>query len=161
MVTGHRPQHLTEGEQLFAREELLRLAHKLKADHGTELAISGMALGADTWWAEAAIEVGIPLAAYIPFETQPVKWSTRDKAQWNYLRGRATVERVIAPEYSVQALHARNDAMIADSDLAIAVWKPSKTSGGTASAVKKLVALDREYVVVDLDNFTTFIRGTN
>lgn len=156
MVTGHRPQHLTQGERGFAREELLRLARKLQEEHGTKLAISGMALGADTWWAEAALQIGLPIAAYIPFESQPNKWSNKDQVQWRWIRAKAAEEKIIAPAYSVQALHARNDAMIRDSDLAIAVWKPSKTTGGTASAVKKLQTLGRDIVVVDLDNLTTY-----
>lgn len=158
MVTGHRPQHMTEGETVFAKDELLRLARKLKDEYGTELAISGMALGADTWWAEAALEVGLDYAAYIPFESQPDRWRSTDQAQWRYLRAKAASEKVIAPAYSVGALHARNDAMIKDSDLAIAVWKPSKTTGGTASAVTKIKKLGRDIVVVDLDDLKTYIK---
>lgn len=159
MVTGHRPQHMSQGETAFAREELLRLARKLRDEHGMDLAISGMALGADTWWAESALEAAVPLAAYIPFESQPDRWSNADQVQWRWLRAKAATEKVIAPSYSVGALHARNDAMIRDSDLAIAVWKPSKTTGGTASAVKKLEKLGRSIVIVDLDKLTTYRRG--
>ncbi len=161
MVTGHRPQHLTEGETVFAQTELLRLARKLRDGHGMDTAISGMALGADTWWAESAIATAVALAAYIPFESQPDRWSAKDRAQWQWLRAKAAEEKIIAPGYSVGALHARNDAMIRDSDLAIAVWKPSKTSGGTASAVKKLQAKGRDIVIVDLDRMTTYRRTTH
>lgn len=159
MVTGHRPQHISQGETVFAQDELLRLARKLRDECGMELAISGMALGADTWWAEAALTTAVPLAAYIPFESQPDRWSNSDQAQWRWLRAKAATEKVIATSYSVGALHARNDAMIRDSDLTIAVWKPSKTSGGTASAVKKLEKLGRSIVIVDLDKMTTYKRG--
>lgn len=159
MVTGHRPQHMTQGETEFAKSELFRLAQKLKNENETDLAISGMALGADTWWAESALEVSLPFAAYIPFEAQPDRWRAADQAQWRYLRGKAASEKVIAASYSVGALHARNDAMIKDSDLAIAVWKPSKTSGGTASAVGKIQKLGMDIVIVDLDGLKTYIKA--
>ena len=60
-----------------------------------------------------------------------------DVARWRELRERAAHEVVIANEYSVGALHARNDAMLSNCDLVVAVWDPSKTTGGTASAVQK------------------------
>lgn len=162
MVTGHRPQHLTKRESSFARSELNRLAEKLVDDHGMVAGISGMALGADTWWAHAVLDTAdAELWAYIPFEHQPDRWREEEQKTWRSLRSLASREVVLGVEYDVKLLHARNDAMIRDSDLAIAVWKPSKETGGTASAVRKLKSLKRSVVIVDLDRFRTYRRDNN
>lgn len=158
MVTGHRPQHLTAEQQSFARAELDRLAVKVRDEHGAVEAISGMALGADTWWAQAALAAGLTLAAYIPSEGQPSKWRPADRERWRELRAAARREVVVGgAQYDVRMLHARNDAMLRDADLVIAVWSPSKTTGGTASAVRKARALGLDVVVVDLDQLSTRI----
>jgi precorrin-6x reductase len=44
-------------------------------------------------------------------------------------------------DYDVRLLRARNDGMLAEADAVVAVLKPSKTSGGTASAVRKAQAM--------------------
>jgi len=105
-VTGHRS--LEPSEAAFAKAELARLAGKLRDHHGTTTAISGMALGADTWWAEAAVDAGMELWAYIPFEAQSDRWPEADRERWAGLRSRATREVVLGVDYHVALLHARN-----------------------------------------------------
>lgn len=137
MVTGHRPQFLSPDSQAWAERELERVAVKLRDQHGMQVGISGMALGADTWWGYATLYAWQELWAFIPFPQQSDRWAPADVVRWQELRERATHEMLIAGEYSVGALHARNDAMLENSDLVVAVWDPSKTTGGTASAVQK------------------------
>lgn len=137
MVTGHRPQHFTPEEAAWAQVALHKTAWRLRSIYGTTEAVSGFALGADSWFALAALSAGLRLAAYIPFEDQPVKWSAVDQALWAELRRRAHREVLVgAQHYDVKMLHARNDAMLKDADLVVAVYKPG-TPGGTASAVAK------------------------
>lgn len=57
-ATGHRPQNLPRGSAPWVRGELARVAEKLRAEHGTRIAISGGALGVDLWWADAAHDAG-------------------------------------------------------------------------------------------------------
>jgi len=159
MVTGHRPQFIHPDSQDWVRLELERLAVKLRDRNGMQVGISGMALGADTWWGFATVFAWCELWAFIPFPQQADRWAASDVAAWNELRSRAAHEIVIAEEYSVQALHARNDAMLRDSDLVIAVWDPSKTSGGTASCVEKAQAAGKPIVHVDPVARTTVARG--
>lgn len=149
MVTGHRPQFLSPESQAWAERELERVAVKLRDDHGMQVGISGMALGADTWWGFATLYAWQELWAFIPFPQQIDRWAPGDIARWWELRDRAAHEVLIANEYSVGALHARNDAMLENSDLVVAVWDPSKTTGGTASAVQK--AQQRGLPILHLD----------
>lgn len=148
-VTGHRPQSFTASQQAFARGELDRLAAKLRDERGTTVAISGMALGADQWWAQSALDAELDLWAYVPFEAQPGAWGSADRAAWARYRAAATRELVLGDAYDVRLFHARNEYMIRDADVVIAVYDPAKTSGGTASAVKKSRAAGKTLVLVD------------
>lgn len=156
-VTGHRPKGLTLEQSWFAGRELERLAAKLTAEHGATTAISGMALGADTWWADAALAAGMDLWAYVPFEQQPNRWRVADLLTWQRLRSRATREVVLGQEYDVRLLHARNAFMVRDADLVIAVMDPSKTTGGTAEAMKLVREQGKPYVLVDVTSRRTSI----
>lgn len=155
MVTGHRPQHLGPGESEFMKDELHRLARKLVRDHGMTVGISGMALGADMEWAWAVLSSrhanrpGPALWAFIPFPQQADRWSGSQIDEWSYLRSRADRETIVADSYSVRALHARNDAMLLESDLVIAVWNPTIVTGGTASCVDKAMQLGLPVIHVD------------
>ena len=70
MVTGHRPQDFDETELYMTVEWLESMARWLKEEHGGFTAISGMALGVDTWWALKALEAGYQLDAHVPFWKQ-------------------------------------------------------------------------------------------
>lgn len=137
MVTGHRPKHLTAAEQAWSQVALHRAAWRLRSVYGTVHGISGLALGADTWWAMAVLASGMDLHAYIPFEAQSATWPAADQAVWHELRRRASSVTVVSDGgYDVRALHARNEAMLADADLVVALYKDG-TPGGTASAIAK------------------------
>lgn len=139
MVTGHRPQGIPAESHQWVEQELERLAIKLRDEHGTQIGISGMALGSDIWWAKAVKFAWLDLWAFIPFPQQADRWQPADVALWNEMRSRAAHEIVIAPEYSVQALFQRNEVMLENSDLVIAVWDPTTTSGGTYATVQSAV----------------------
>jgi uncharacterized phage-like protein YoqJ len=158
MVTGHRPQHLHPEQQDYAQQELGRLAVKLRDDNGTRVAISGMALGADQWWAHYALLAELELHAYLPFPQQPAKWHHEQQRTWRALVGQAAVKHFTAEHYSVQALHQRNDQMLDAADAVIAVWDPRITTGGTYSCVQKASRLGLPVIHVDLQDFQTSLR---
>lgn len=140
MITGHRPKVLTPAEQAWSQVAITSAAWRLRSVYGTTTAISGLALGADTWWALAALANGMHLHAYVPFEAQASKWHAADQALWRELRTKAKHEVVVGGEhYDVRMLHARNDAMLtataAAQGLVVALYKPG-TSGGTHGAVE-------------------------
>lgn len=159
MVTGHRPQHLPPGSADWVHAELERLAIKLRDEHGMTIGISGMALGADTWWADALVRHGVPLEAHVPFPQQPDRWPVDTQAEWRRLRGLAAKVETYGPEYDVKWLHVRNDGMLrSPADLVIAVLDPAKTDGGTASAVRKATGLRLSIIHVNPRTLATTIR---
>lgn len=157
MVTGHRPQHLPKpGVRQWVRDELDRVAGKLRADHGMKRGYTGLALGPDQWWADALHWKDTSFVAHIPYLQQPDRWKQSDREEWLRLRALAEDEvlygdlEAVNPAarkwHAVKLLHARNDGMlygvpelpmIGPADACVAVWCPSKRDGGTFSAVEK------------------------
>lgn len=135
--TGHRSKHLDHATVPWIQEQAARVAVKLRDEHGTHVGISGMAECWDLIWAEAIVAAGMELWAYVPFPQQADRWPAETKAQRQRLLDQAAKVRVFGDHFSVRLLHARNDGMLADSRAVVACWRPSKTEGGTASAVKK------------------------
>jgi len=154
MLTGHRPTGLSEAEQIWAQEEIRRTLKRLQLFHGSREVISGLALGADTWWAQAALSYKMNLAAYIPFEAQADSWPVGNQKLWKELREKASREVVLGTHYDVKFFHARNDAMIKDADLCVALWKTSTTRGGTFSAVQKIRKLEKPLILLDPESRT-------
>lgn len=139
MVTGHRPQHLDPACHAWVRAELARLAVKVRDEHATTTGISGMALGADLWWADAVVKAGLKLWAHVPFPQQPAKWRPGDRAEWERLCRVAHRLKTYGGYYDVRTLHARNEGMVdataADQGMVIAVWVYGK-HGGTCEAIR-------------------------
>lgn len=154
-VTGHRPQFLSAEQTEFAEKELARLVVKLRDEHGMEVGISGMALGVDQWWAHYLLQHGVPLWAFVPFPEQPDRWRREQQRRYRELLAQASWTWEGRPGYSAQKLHDRNDRMRRDSDLVVAVWSPSKTSGGTYQQVTRCRAEGKPLILVDLDRLVT------
>ncbi|MEU4567042.1 hypothetical protein [Micromonospora sp. NPDC023956] len=161
MVTGHRPQHLPAADHDWIREQLDRIAVKLRDKHGTTTGITGMALGADMWWADSLYRAEVPYAAHIPFPQQPDPWPDPEAvAEWHRLRALAADEHVYGnldgltgdtrKRRAVQLLHERNGGMLAASNAAVAVWLRGKRSGGTHSALLKAHQRGMPVVLVDV-----------
>lgn len=148
-LTGHRPQSLDRAQRRWVRDSLHDVANGFASRYGTTEAISGMALGADTWWAQAALAAGLDLAAYLPSPDQASRWRQEDRRVWEQLRSRAAREVVLGPAYRVQLLFARNEAMLRDADALVAVWLTDQRSGGTFDTTGK--ALRRGLPVLHID----------
>lgn len=133
-VTGHRPPDLggysDEAFQLLvtvAKEQLTRIL--------PEEVITGMALGWDQAVALACWEMSIPYAAYIPFEEQAKAWPKSSRFQWATLRDHASREVVVGgKKYSLEAMHARNQRVVEDSEVMLANYNGYPYSG-TAHAI--------------------------
>jgi len=156
MCTGHREASLTPAQRIWARQELERVAAKLVGEHGMRVAIHGGANGADLYWAAAAHDGAQvdDVWAYLPFPTQTKGWTPEQVGQWHWLTGlqpdgAASLRWFAAQEFSVGALHHRNDAMIADADAVVAVLDPGKTGGGTVSVLAK-VGTTRPVITLDV-----------
>lgn len=135
-ATGHRPPKVG-GYSTEARERLIRIAkyHLSTSPLGMpDKGISGMALGWDTAWAMALIQIGIPLIAAIPFEGQESRWTDPDKRLFNDIIKQAeSVYVVSGGGYAGWKMQARNKWMVDHATRVTALWDGSPS--GTANCI--------------------------
>lgn len=138
LVTGHRPQKLggfgpspvQASVRAWLREQLLRA----QSPAWTLTALSGMALGVDQWFAEEALALGLPLWAFVPFEGQENLWPAASQTHYRTLLARAAHRTIVSTGgYAPHKMQRRNEAMVDQAVLCLAVWDGSP--GGTANCV--------------------------
>lgn len=99
------------------------------------LCISGMALGVDTWAAEACLQLGAPFHAYIPFRGQESRWPAVSQGHYRFLLEQATqIIEVSRPGYAAWKMQRRNEAMSDSCDILLGCWMG--TPGGTGNCVR-------------------------
>jgi len=158
MITGHRPTGFSVDEIVWSRRELEKIVRQLKKHCSTEKGISGLALGADSWFADSLLRNEIPLHSFVPFPQQAESWSDFDKSRWNYFLKNSEKVVTIGDSHQNKFYHMRNDAMLRetkkDDGLVVALLKSSSTTGGTFSTVKKAEKIDLPVLIIDPENQT-------
>jgi uncharacterized phage-like protein YoqJ len=128
--TGHRPEKLG-GYGLPARRRLYTLACNVLGAHRPALVVSGVAQGWDMALAAAAISMGFPLQAAVPFEGQESRWPEDTQARYRAILERATDVVIVSPGgYKPSKFQARDEWMVEACDELFAVWD------GSASGTK-------------------------
>ena len=131
-ATGHRPKSLKTGYDLAP---LIAIARPWLANRRPEAVISGMALGWDQAVAIAAIDLGIPVHAYVPFVGQADAWPRHSIEAYTKLLQKCATRRIVSPGgYEPWKMQTRNEAMVDDCDMVLALWNGEK--GGTGNCVK-------------------------
>lgn len=142
-ITGHRPQKLFIADP-YSAENYKKLVDFYKSIYprlGSNLEIySGMALGADQAAAEAALDMGIPYYALVPFKGQENMWRHESKVKYSYLLNGA--EAIIClhdrqprdKNEAVTLLNKRNEAIVDNSDNVLALWNGEES--GTANCMR-------------------------
>lgn len=170
-ITGHRT--LTKGQATWVRKQLRILLERAQQKFGDDLvALSGMALGVDTWWAKTALQMKIPLHAYIPSYAQTGQqyldgkwlsfgsgreWNDKDRKMW--LRILDHSELVVnckdtfrgsdgAWESLGALLHHRNRVMINDCTYLGGAWNGMK--GGTSHCLSYALGRQRRIYFIDI-----------
>jgi uncharacterized phage-like protein YoqJ len=103
-----------------------------------------MAIGWDTAIALAALEMGVPLVAAVPFIGQESMWPQKAKDRYHDIL-KQCVEVVIVCEggYAGFKYHERDKWMVNNSEAMIALWN-GHPKGGTASTVRYAKQANRE-----------------
>ena len=132
-ATGHRPGKLG-GYSEAAKSRLRRLATVFLQDGSPDRVVTGMALGWDTAVAEAALLLGIPFTAAVPCDGQDARWPEQTRSHYRQLLLKAAKIEVVSPgPYSPGKMQARNEWMVDNCDLVLALWNGTK--GGTANCI--------------------------
>ena len=132
-ATGHRPNKLG-GYSAYALDKLRAIAYKKIEELKPEKVISGMALGWDTAVALATLQLGIPLVAAIPFAGQETKWFPESVRMYHRTLKRAEVIYVSKGAYAAWKMQTRNEYMVNNSDVILAMYDGS--SGGTRNCIE-------------------------
>lgn len=164
-LTGHRPDKLA-GYNLNVpfydrlRHRLIRIIERSLDKYELVECHSGMALGADTVWAQAIVECQqkygtnrIRFIADIPDMNQSSRWiSKADRDRWKELVDQADEVRQYAHQNVGKSyayiLNQRNIGMIQACDILIAVYNGDAT-GGTTNGVRDGIRMNK---------FITYIR---
>lgn len=142
-ITGHRPPKLfvTDPYSKTNYEKLVNFYKSLYVRFGDNLEInSGMALGADQAAAEAALDMGIPYHAILPFKGQDNNWFHESKVKYNYLLSGASSiiclhDRLPRDKNeATRLLNKRNEAIVDHSENILALWNGEES--GTANCIR-------------------------
>lgn len=155
--TGHRPEAFSFGLDetdpsccLLKRNIKKEIAALIES--GATSFITGMALGVDTWCAEAVLELressGIALIAALPYPEQSRSWSEAQRERYFGILERCNERITVSSHYSRFCMFKRNRYMIERADTLLAVWNGSK-SGGTAYTLSYAKKLRRRIIVLD------------
>ncbi len=147
--TGHRSvTGISRGELSHRLDKTLVGCY----DRGYRRFITGMAIGFDMLAAEAVLRLrasrpDVHLMAAIPFPGQPARFSLEDGQRYIRLLEAADSRKMVSAFYHSGCFHRRNDYMIDQASMLIALWD-GKPSGGTYYTCSE--ALRRGLSVVNL-----------
>lgn len=143
-ATGHRPDKLG-GYGPRIDDRLRNLAYSFFVAAKPDEAVSGMALGWDMAFAEAALTLGIPLTAAIPFAGQESKWPTASQERYRNILARAARSVIVCDGgYSSAKMQTRNEWMVDKCDRLVALWDGSP--GGTGNCIKYARQVGRDVI---------------
>ena len=161
-ITGHRPNKLPcqydwdDARAAMIRKWMRGHVFELKNKPGTELkACTGMALGADLFFAAVCYWEDVPFKAFCPCWGQENKWPTESQDRYMSLLRKA--EEIIyvhnGPYPGPQCMLERNQAMVdwlkgSKHSLLLAIWN-GDLKGGTADAIKRAKQAGLEILVLD------------
>lgn len=139
--TGHRPQDIPGFVPrdfpvlTFIAEQALKVSRP-------DVVIAGGAIGWDQALAQAALNLGLPLALILPFAAQHVRWGTEEQQRaLSHVKRATIVYAASEPDLQsrsevVQALLSRNVEMLRYAS-GVLPFHNGKESGGTAACLKE------------------------
>jgi uncharacterized phage-like protein YoqJ len=156
VITGHRldedgmPGYFIPNEKYnWLIEQFKYCYEQIKPDR----VIQGMAIGADQIAGIAALQLGIPFEAYIPFVGQENIWPLSSKNEYYSLLAKAS-NKVIVCEggYAPVKMQLRNcamvDQLVEPDDILLACWN-GKEEGGTWNCIQYAMKQKKKMVRID------------
>lgn len=141
-ATGHRPQKLG-GFSNDVRLKLMGIACEFLINEKPDKVMSGMALGWDMAFAEAALELKIPVLAVIPFNGQEARWPRQAQDKYRIVVSQCETFYVSSPNpwgLDHRGLFKRRNVWMVNNCTSLcAMWdgSPSGTSHCINCALRK------------------------
>ena len=160
--TGHRPDKLPwgtdEGDPRCGRLKagILRAAEEVYRQ-GTRHFISGMARGADLYFAEAVLALrgrrgDVLLECARPCETQADSWPKAERVRYQSILDRCDYETLVQHNYDRFCMLRRNRYMVDRSVRLIAVYN-GVPKGGTFQTLQYAMKKGLSIHILDLEDF--------
>jgi hypothetical protein len=147
----------------FVSEQSASMLRAESASHADVVAISALAEGADTLFAEAALQLGIPLEIVRPFDRYLDDFPTRpSRSRYRGLVEAARREtRLPFAAASVEAYETAMTWVVRACDVLVAAWdgSPPRGRGGTAEAIAYAEQVGRRIVHLDVVAHQVVLRG--
>ena len=142
--TGHRPDRLPWGEEeydprcLYIKEQILQEIKRMY-DAGVRHFISGMARGADLYFAEAVLQLrecqeDVTLECARPCESQADRWPEEERQRYEAILNCCNYETLVQHTYDRGCMMRRNRYMVDHSDWVLALYD-GVPKGGTAQTL--------------------------
>lgn len=156
-IVGHR--YLANPEIVaFVADQCTAILKQAKAENPEIVALSAIAEGADTLFAEAALGLDIPLEIVRPFDNYVSDFMTlSSRARYSKLRAAARSEtKLVYTKRSDVAYKAAMNWIVNQSDVLVVVWdgQPAEGEGGTGDAVKQAMRLNMHWLHLDIVNLS-------
>ena len=148
-ITGHRPKYFGTGRDAYdERNNDLIIDTKRSIEQTVEILITqmntkrfivGMALGVDTWAAEAVLGFQkkyphVELIAAVPCEQYDEKWPESARLRYRHILKQANKRVLVSKgEYTSTCLSKRNQWMVNHADGVLAVWNGDERTGTGAT----------------------------
>ena len=155
--TGHRPQKLPWGfNEKDERCQKMRIKTIIEIEDaiqkGYDTFISGMAIGFDMICAEIVLELKkiyphIKLVGAIPCNGQEKVWNEESQERYKRIVKQLSWKWIGAESYSNECMHKRNDYMLNNSSLVIALFDGKQ--GGTKSTILKAKKMGLETIIIE------------
>lgn len=156
--TGHRPQSFPWGYNeadpacIKLKETINNTILKLIA-MGYKNFFSGMALGVDTWAAEAVLNLRdtnptLKLHCILPCATQPQNWPEAAQKRYFSIIRRADFIFYVSKEYHKNCMQERNHFMVKNASLLLAVYNGQQRTG-TGATVNYARKLGRQIIIIN------------
>lgn len=156
--TGHRPQNLpwqfNEADtNCLKLKQILNQQISQLAKNGFTDFLSGMALGSDTWAAEAVLNLrkkkpALKLHCILPCKTQAEKWPVSEQERYQKILAQADSIFFTSRTYHPNCMLERNRFMVEKAHLLLAVYNGQPHSG-TAAAVRHAQRLGCDIIIIN------------
>ena len=156
--TGHRPQNLpwqfNEADtNCLKLKQILNQQISQLAKNGFTDFLSGMALGSDTWAAEAVLNLrkknpALKLHCILPCKTQAEKWPVSEQERYQKILAQADSIFFTSRNYHPNCMLERNRFMVEKARLLLAVYNGQPHSG-TAAAVRHAQRLSCDIIIIN------------
>ena len=156
--TGHRPKSFPwkyneTAPDCVLLKEVLTEQIKILAARGVTDFLSGMALGADLWYAQIVLDLrkknpALRLHCILPCEGQESKWTASVQEHYRSILAQANEVIYVGQKYSQDCMLKRNRYLVNHASILLAIYNGIYRSG-TGMTVRYAQRLKREIIIID------------